>query len=70
MRPEHLLGAISGALKAYCNVNEVISCIMLNWISLYLVNTLLSRVKENASPYTIHIGHREIPRRLIARLWA
>ena len=47
-----VLGAISGALKAYCNVNEVISCIMLNWISLYGVNTLLSRVKEDASPYT------------------
>ena len=47
-----LLGAISGLLKAYCNVNEVISCIMLNWISLYAVNTLLSLVKEEASPYT------------------
>ncbi len=31
-----VLGAISGLLKAYRNVNEVISCIMLNWISLYL----------------------------------
>ena len=37
-----LLGAISGFLKATRNVNEVISCIMLNWISLYLVNTLLA----------------------------
>ena len=51
-----LLGAISGALKAYRNVNEVISCIMLNWISLYLVNMLLSRVKEVASPYTMPVG--------------
>ena len=41
-----LLGAVSGFLKAYRNVNEVISCIMLNWISLYLVNTLLSAVKN------------------------
>ena len=41
-----ILGAISGFLKAYRNVNEVISCIMLNWISLYLVNTLLSGVKN------------------------
>ena len=41
-----LLGAISGLLKAHRNVNEVISCIMLNWISLYLVNTLLSGVKN------------------------
>lgn len=48
-----LLGALSGVLKAYCNVNEVISCIMLNWISLYLVNTLLTNVKESASPYTM-----------------
>jgi simple sugar transport system permease protein len=47
-----LLGAVSGMLKAYCNVNEVISCIMLNWISLYSVNTLLARVKEETSPYT------------------
>ena len=47
-----VLGAISGILKAYRNVNEVISCIMLNWISLYLVNALLTKVKETASPYT------------------
>ena len=50
------LGAVSGLLKAYCNVNEVISCIMLNWISLYLVNTLLSRVKEATSPYTLTLA--------------
>ena len=47
-----LLGAISGILKAYCNVNEVISGIMLNWITLYLVNMLLTLVKEPTSPYT------------------
>ena len=46
----------SGLLKAYCNVNEVISCIMLNWISLYLVNTILSQVKEEASPYTLTLA--------------
>lgn len=51
-----ILGAISGLLKAYCNVNEVISCIMLNWISLYLVNALLSQVKETASPYTFTLS--------------
>ena len=50
------LGAISGLLKAYCNVNEVISCIMLNWISLYMVNTLLTRVKESTSPYTFTLA--------------
>ncbi len=47
-----LLGAISGLLKSYCNVNEVISGIMLNWITLYLVNMLLTQVKEETSPYT------------------
>ena len=51
-----VLGAISGLLKAYRNVNEVISCIMLNWISLYLVNALLSPVKETASPYTFTLS--------------
>ena len=50
-----VLGSISGALKSYCNVNEVISGIMLNWITLYGMNDLLSSVKEAASPYTVHI---------------
>ena len=40
-----IVGGISGALKAYLNVNEVISCIMLNWISLYGVNMLLTTVR-------------------------
>lgn len=48
-----LLAAFSGILKAYCNVNEVISCIMLNWIALYVVNMLLSTVKDPSSPYTV-----------------
>ena len=47
-----ILGSISGLLKSYCNVNEVISGIMLNWIVLYLTNMLLTLVKEDASPYT------------------
>ena len=51
-----MLGAISGALKSYCNVNEVISCIMLNWISLYVVNMILTTVKETTSPYTVTIS--------------
>ncbi len=51
-----LLGALSGVLKAYRNVNEVISCIMLNWISLYGVNSLLSPVKDPASPYTLALS--------------
>lgn len=51
-----LIGSISGLLKAYRNVNEVISGIMLNWISLYLVNTLLSNVKNPTSPYTYGVA--------------
>ncbi|MBR4291370.1 MAG: ABC transporter permease [Oscillospiraceae bacterium] len=50
-----VLGSISGFLKAYCNVNEVISGIMLNWITLYLVNMLLTNVKEPTSPYTFSL---------------
>ena len=52
-----LLGAISGLLKSYCNVNEVISGIMLNWIVLYLTNMLLTTVKEDTSPYTLVLSH-------------
>lgn len=36
-----LLGAVSGLLKSFLNVNEVISGIMLNWIALYGVNSVL-----------------------------
>ena len=50
-----LLAGITGILKAYCNVNEVISGIMLNWIALYTANTLLTNVKETASPYTLYL---------------
>ena len=50
-----LLGAVTGVLKAYCNVNEVISGIMLNWISLYTANTILTNVKETTSPYTLYL---------------
>lgn len=35
-------GMISGAFKAFFNVNEVIACIMTNWIGLYLTNIILS----------------------------
>ena len=48
-----VLGAAAGALKAYLNVNEVIACIMLNWISLYAVNTALTAVKESSTTYTL-----------------
>lgn len=48
-----LFGGVAGALKVYFNVNEVISGIMLNWISLYSINMLLTGVKESATPFTI-----------------
>ena len=47
-----LLGAVSGVLKTRCNVNIVISGIMLNWITLYLTNLILGTVKNPTSPYT------------------
>ena len=34
-------GMISGVFKAIFNVNEVIACIMTNWIGLYITNILL-----------------------------
>ena len=53
-----ILGAITGFLKAYRNVNEVISGIMLNWIALYITNTILSgeKTKDIASPYTLKLA--------------
>ena len=48
-----LLGAISGLLKTTRNVNIVISGIMLNWITLYLTNLVLGKVKSPTSPYTM-----------------
>ena len=50
-----LLGVIAGLLKTKCNVNIVISGIMLNWITLYLTNLILSKVKSPASPYTLNL---------------
>ena len=50
-----VLGAISGWLKTKCNVNIVISGIMLNWIALYLTNLILGQVKSPMSPYTLNL---------------
>lgn len=60
-------GAIVGLLKAYCNVNEVISGIMLNWIGLYTSNMILSNVKESTSNYTLHVAN-EAPQAIIPSL--
>jgi len=38
-----LWGAIPGFFKAYFNVNEVISCIMTNYVGTYLVNFLITK---------------------------
>ena len=46
-------GAVVGVLKAYRNVNEVISGIMLNWIGLYTVNMALTPVKETARIWVV-----------------
>ena len=48
-------GAVCGVLKAYCNVNVVISGIMLNWISLYGVNVLLLPAKDAAGKDTVRL---------------
>jgi len=48
-------GSIPGILKAYKNVNEVISGIMLNWIGLYLANSLLAAVKDPKTPFTMKL---------------
>ncbi len=64
-----LLGSVSGFLKAYRNVNEVISGIMLNWITLYLTNMVLSNpaIKDPASPYTQGLSSAN-PRSLLPSL--
>ena len=50
-----VLGMIAGVLKTKCNVNVVISGIMLNWIALYLTNLILGKVKSPMSPYTLNL---------------
>ena len=50
-----ILGVIAGVLKTKCNVNIVISGIMLNWIALYLTNLVLGKVKSPMSPYTLSL---------------
>lgn len=48
-----LWGTVPGLLKAYCNINEVISCIMMNYIGMSTVNllvrqTILDRAKNQS----------------------
>ena len=53
-----LSAALCGVLRSYCNVNVVISGIMLNWISLYGANMLLTMVKEPSGKDTIRVAMR------------
>ena len=62
-----LLGVITGWLKTACNVNVVISGIMLNWITLYLTNLILGTVKSPNSPYTLALQGNN-PKALIPSL--
>ena len=48
-------GSLCGVLKAYFNVNVVISGIMLNWISLYGTNMLLQAAKEPTGKDTVRL---------------
>ena len=51
-----LLASIVGVLKAYLNVNEVISGIMLNWICLYFTNATLTAVKNPSGKDTLTLA--------------
>ena len=62
-----VLGAAAGWLKTKCNVNVVISGIMLNWITLYLTNLILGTVKSPNSPYTMALQGNN-PKALIPSL--
>lgn len=55
-----LWGAISGAFKAFFNVNEVIACIMTNWIALYLTNIILKGVMNPSTSETYPIPTKSI----------
>lgn len=56
-----LWATLTGVLKAYFNVNEVISGIMLNWIGLYITNMILSNAKDpsNADTYALKAKGRD-----------
>ena len=44
-------GILPGLFKAHFTVNEVITCIMLNWIGLFLVNLLVSNIPQMLQNY-------------------
>ncbi len=54
-----LWGLLPGVLKAVCNVNEVIACIMMNYIGMYGVNfliqlTVFDSLKNQSLPVASH----------------
>lgn len=53
-----LWGAIPGVFKAFFNVNEVIACIMMNYVGTYLVNFLITKTifdsLKNQSMRVVH----------------
>jgi len=55
-----LWGAIPGLLKAYFNVNEVITCIMLNYVSLFWVNMTVKGSKALFN--TLRNESKDIPK--------
>lgn len=46
-----VMGAIPGIFKALLNVNEVITCIMFNWIGLFAVNLAISNTPQMIATY-------------------
>lgn len=46
-----LWGILPGLFKAHFNVNEVITCIMLNWTGLFLVNLLIKNIPQMIQNY-------------------
>ena len=60
--------SLAGLLKAFCNVNEVIAGIMLNWISLYIVN-VRSLTAIAATAILFSILQVSIVQRTIVNSW-
>lgn len=53
-----ITGAVTGLLRAYRNVNEVISGILINWILLYVANTVLTPFTDS-NTYTLDLAVNE-----------
>ena len=63
-------GLIPGLLKAFRNVNVVISAIMMNYVGMYLVNFLIKQtIYFSAKNQTMQPEHAYIPRSFMADLF-